>query len=153
MGPTGYVSHVATTTRHLDAPPEQVWAVLADAHRYAEWVVGASTIRGVEGDWPQPGARFHHKVGVWPLRIRDDTTVVDCDPPRRLVLEARVRPFGVARIELLLQAEGAGTTVSMIEVPTAPFVARWATPLLDPLTDRRNAEALRRLATAAGGQS
>jgi uncharacterized protein YndB with AHSA1/START domain len=137
---------MATTTRDIPAPPERVWAVLADADRYADWVVGAKTVRGVEGHWPEVGAKFHHTVGVWPLHFRDNTSVLECEAPRRLVLQARVRPIGQVRIELDLSPSTTGTLVSMIEVPTSPAPVRWATPLIDPVTDKRNTEALRRLA-------
>jgi uncharacterized protein YndB with AHSA1/START domain len=145
---------MATTTREIPAQPEQVWAVLADADRYADWVVGAKTVRGVDGHWPEVRARFHHTVGVWPLHLRDNTSVLECDAPRRLVLEARIRPIGQARIELDLRPSELGTLVSMTEVPTSPAVARWAAPVIDPVTHKRNTEALRRLAVvvAEGGE-
>jgi uncharacterized protein YndB with AHSA1/START domain len=144
---------MATTTRDISASPERVWAVLADADRYAEWVVGAKAVRSVEGHWPEVGAKFHHTVGVWPLRLRDNTSVLESDPPQRLVLQARVRPIGQVRIELELWPSELGTLVSMTEVPTSPAPARWATPVIDPVTHRRNTEALRRLAdvVADGG--
>ena len=62
------------------------------------------------------------------------------------MLEARGRPFGQARVELDLRSRGEGTVVSMTEVPTTPALARWARPLIDPITHMRNVEALRRLA-------
>jgi hypothetical protein len=144
---------MATTTREIPAPPERVWAVLADADRYADWVVGAKTVRGVEGRWPKVGAKFHHTVGLWPLHLRDYTSVLESDPPLFLVLQARIRPIGQVRIQLDLRPSAAGTLVSMIEVPTSPAVIRWATPLIDPIAHRRNTEALRRLAdvVAEGG--
>jgi len=43
---------MATNTIHVDAPPEAVWEVLADPRLYGNWVVGASTTRAVDGDWP-----------------------------------------------------------------------------------------------------
>lgn len=144
---------MATTIREYETSPEGMWALLADAERYADWVVGAESIRRVEGDWPTVGARFHHRVGVWPLHIRDNTVVIEADPIRRLVLDARIRPLGVARIELRLEPAGTGTMLVMTETPTAPCFARWATPLIDPFMGWRNREALRRLAGLAGEPS
>ena len=137
---------MATTTREIAAPPERVWAVLADAHRYADWVVGAKTVRGVDGQWPEVGAKFHHTVGVWPVHLQDNTSVLECSAPRRLVLQARLRPIGQVRIELDLRPSAQGTLVSILEIPISPAVARWATALIDPITYKRNTEALRRLA-------
>jgi hypothetical protein len=137
---------MATTTREIPAPLDQVWAVLADPPRYADWVVGTKRVRGVEGQWPETGSKFHHTVGVWPFHLRDNTLVLESDAPRHLVLEVRIRPIGRARVELDLRPVDQATVVSMTEVPTSPAPARWARPLIDPLTHRRNIESLRRLA-------
>ena len=136
---------MATTVRTIAAPPDAVWEILADPRRYSGWVVGAHDVRGVEGAWPDPGATFHHTVGVWPLRLRDNTSVLESEPGRRLVLEGRIRPIGVLRIEVQLRPVEGGTAVTMVEVPTAPLPARLIRPLLDPLTDWRNRASLRRL--------
>jgi uncharacterized protein YndB with AHSA1/START domain len=136
---------MATNTREMRAAPEQVWAVLADPDKYCEWVVGAKEVRSSDGNWPAQGARFHHTVGVWPLHIRDHTSVVESDRPRRLVLQAKVRPLGFARIELELSPSPTGTQVAMTEEPTAPYIARVARRLFDPAIYVRNGEALRRL--------
>jgi uncharacterized protein YndB with AHSA1/START domain len=129
----------------MEAKPEQVWAVLADPSKYGDWVVGAKEVRFSEGNWPATHARFHHTVGVWPFRLRDETTVLESDRPRRLVLQAKVRPIGLAHIELSLAASPTGTEVTITEGPSAPFVARITRRLFDPAIHIRNSEALRRL--------
>jgi uncharacterized protein YndB with AHSA1/START domain len=136
---------MATNTREMRVGPEQVWAVLADPEKYCEWVVGAKEVRSSEGNWPAKGARFHHTVGIWPLHIRDHTSVVESDRPRRLVLQAKVRPIGFARIQLELSPSPMGTQVAMTEEPSAPYIARVARRLFDPVIYLRNGEALRRL--------
>jgi uncharacterized protein YndB with AHSA1/START domain len=141
----GYTLDMATNTRHIPAIPEQVWAVLADPEKYCEWVVGAKEVRGSDGNWPAKGSRFHHTVGVWPFHIRDQTSVVESDRPNRLVLQAKVRPIGFARIQLDLSPSAAGTEVAMTEEPSAPMIARMARRLFDPVIYLRNGEALRRL--------
>ena len=129
----------------MSNPPAQVWATLADPDNYSEWVVGTKQVRSSQGDWPLKRARFQHTVGIWPLYIHDQTSVVESDPPEHLVLEAKVRPFGSARIILELAPSETGTRVTMTEEPSAPYVARVARRLFDPLIYVRNAEALRRL--------
>jgi uncharacterized protein YndB with AHSA1/START domain len=136
---------MATNTRDMSAAPEQIWAVLADPKKYGEWVVGAKEVRGSEGNWPAIGARFHHTVGVWPLHLRDQTSVVESDAPNRLVLQAKLRPIGFARIEITLSPSALGTRVAMTEEPSAPSVARLVRRLFDPVIYVRNREALRRL--------
>lgn len=140
---------MATNTLRAEASPERVWAVLADPARYPDWVVGAERIRRVEGDWPHPGAKLHHQLRLGPFRLRDNTEVTSCEPGRCLGLLARGRPFGTARIELRLSADGDGTLISMTERARpwgVPLPPGW---LLDGPIWLRNVVSLRRLADAA----
>jgi uncharacterized protein YndB with AHSA1/START domain len=129
----------------MPASPEQVFAVLGDPYRYAEWVVGAQKVRGTAGDWPSPGARLFHTSGVGPLTLKDETEVVESDPPHRLVLRAKVRPILVASVTITVTAGPGGSEVVMEEHPVGPRPTRLLGPLLDPLTSRRNDAALGRL--------
>jgi uncharacterized protein YndB with AHSA1/START domain len=138
---------MAVTSLEIPVPPREVWETLATAPRYADWVVGTRDIRGAEGDWPAVGSKFHHTVGVWPLTLKDDTVVLECDEEHRLVLEVRVRPFGRARVEITLEPFGSGTRVIMAEAPSSPLVARALGLVLEPLIHLRNTEALRRLSS------
>ncbi|MCU1374372.1 MAG: hypothetical protein JWO68_1658 [Actinomycetia bacterium] len=144
---------MAVTTEHLDLHPEAVFAVLADPWRFADWVVGAKRIRAVDEAWPAAGSRFHHRFGVGPLTIDDSTVLEEIDPPQRIVLRARARPTGVARVtvELVATAEG-GTDVTMTEVPISGLAARLHNPALDLLVALRNRCSLRRLASLASRQ-
>ncbi|GAC1316611.1 MAG: SRPBCC family protein [Acidimicrobiales bacterium] len=141
---------MARNASMIPVPPEQVFAVLADPFRYHEWVVGAKEVRGVDGDWPEPGSVFHHSLGMGPLTLQDNTECLEVDAPRRIVLEARARPLGRARIEIRLVAVPEGTRVTMDEVVVSPPLMKLAGPLMDPLMHLRNVEALRRLGAAAG---
>jgi uncharacterized protein YndB with AHSA1/START domain len=137
---------VAEVRRTFPHPPAAVYAVLADPSAYPRWVVGAQRLRGVEGTWPEPGATFHHVVGVWPLRLRDSTTAIEAVTDRRLVLEARARPMGRARVELeLLPDPEGGTVVVMREDAVAGPGRIVPDAVLQPSIRRRNEVALRRL--------
>ncbi|MEO5680295.1 MAG: SRPBCC family protein [Acidimicrobiales bacterium] len=134
--------------RTIDATPEQIWEVLADPLSYDRWVVGAKDIRTADGTWPEPGSRLHHTVGVGPLHLKDNTKVLESEPPHRLVMEARGRPLGIARIEMRLEAVGDATRVTMIEYAVRPSAVKAMNPALDPLIHSRNTETLRRLDAA-----
>jgi uncharacterized protein YndB with AHSA1/START domain len=136
---------MARTQIHVAAAPERVFAVLADAWTFEHWVVGCKTIRTVDDTWPAPGATFHHAVGLGPITVRDSTTVLESDAPHRLVLRARARPAGVARVELDVTARDGGADVLMLERPISGPPALLHNPLQDWLIDRRNRESLRRL--------
>jgi uncharacterized protein YndB with AHSA1/START domain len=137
---------MATNSITIDAPPERVYAVLADGRTYAEWVVGAKRIRSVDESWPDPGSRFHHTVGIGPLQIQDNSEVLEVEPNRRLKLRVRARPAGEAHVTLTLTpTAGARTEVEMEEHPVTGFAKRVDNPLFDAGLKGRNAEALRRL--------
>lgn len=140
---------MAKATAFLDVPPEAVWAVLADATTYVDWVVGCRRVRLVEGDWPAVGAAFHHSFGAGPAHVNDKTVVLECEPARRLVLEARAFPVGSAWVELTLSPAATGTHVVMDERPLRPLAFRLTTPLLAAPTVVRNTVTLRRLGDVA----
>lgn len=131
---------------HIHATPEQVFAILSDPENYPKWVVGAAGIRDQDGEFPAVGSRFHHKVGSWPVGVKDHTEVLEVEAPHRLVLKAKARPLGTATIELDLRESADGTEVRMEEVPgdrlTSLFVGN---PVADTALRLRNAEALSRL--------
>jgi NAD(P)-dependent dehydrogenase (short-subunit alcohol dehydrogenase family)/uncharacterized protein YndB with AHSA1/START domain len=131
---------------HIDATPEEVFAVLSDPECYPEWVVGAAGIRDQDEEFPAVGSRFHHKVGSWPVGLKDYTEVVEVEPPRRLVLKAKARPLGTATIGLDLEESAGGTELRMEEVPGDRLTALLAgNPVADTALRVRNAEALARL--------
>jgi uncharacterized protein YndB with AHSA1/START domain len=136
---------MARNERLIPASPERVFAVLADPYAYARWVVGSETIRDADDGWPAVGTRFHHRVGWGPLKIEDHTEVVSVDPPNRLVLHAKARPLGTARVTLELERRGGGTLVTMIEDAGDPLTKLVFLGLTHVLVRGRNTESLRRL--------
>lgn len=106
-----------TVKRNSTATRKQVWDVLADGWTYSQWVVGNSRMRAVDRSWPAPGSKIHHTIGIWPAVINDETVVESCTPEEELVLHARGRPFGGARITLRLQDNETGCLIEMAEVP------------------------------------
>lgn len=132
--------------REMDATPEAVFAVLADASTYEDWVVGSKDIRDAEPHWPAPGSTFHHTQGKGPAVVKDTTSVIESQEPTHLVLEVRARPFIVSIVEMSIESLGISRCrVSMYEHPTGG----WVKPVWNPLFDRgmsaRNVECLRRL--------
>ena len=140
---------VATVNTYIDASPAQVFAVLAEGWYYSDWVVGTSHVRAVESTWPAVGSKLFHAAGVWPVVIRDVSTVEVVEPDKRLVLTASGRPFGHARVTIELTPDESGTRVSIDEVPIAG-PGKWLdNPVSELLLARRNTETLARLAALA----
>ena len=111
------VNNTLLARRDSTATPGQVWAVIADGWTYSQWVVGNSRMRAVDADWPAPGSKIHHTIGLWPLTINDETVVEACTPGKEIVLNAKTRPFGGARITLRLNETPTGCQIEMSEVP------------------------------------
>jgi uncharacterized protein YndB with AHSA1/START domain len=130
-------------------PIKQVFAVLADPKTYAYWVVGSDSIRDADASWPAVGAKLHHRVGVRPFTLNDNTEVLEVTEPVHLVLQARARPLGTARVILDLVDLGDHTQVTMVEGPGDRFSRLLHNPVADFLLRRRNDEALRRLGQLA----
>lgn len=143
---------MTSTTRHIDATPDEVWEVLTDGWLYPLWVVGASRMRMVDDGFPAVGTRLHHSVGSWPVLIDDTTEVLASDPGRRLLLKARAWPAGTADVELVLHRDGDGTLVEMNEASSAGPARLVPKPLEAAGLRWRNVESLRRLAFVVEGR-
>jgi uncharacterized protein YndB with AHSA1/START domain len=129
----------------VDAPPDQVWDVLADGWLYPLWVVGATRMREVDDGWPDPGTRLHHSVGVWPLVIDDTTEVLESVVGRMMRLRAKAWPSGEAEVLLRIEDRGAGSTVTIDEDLVAGPGLLVPRPLRSLALEFRNRESLRRL--------
>ncbi len=136
---------MAMNEAYVEAPPERVFAVLADGERYGEWVVGTRAVRQVDGGFPGLGHGLTYEVGAGPLRVVDRTVVIAAEPPRRLGLAIRVGALGRMQVDLELTPDGAGTRVTMRERPVGLRARLLVNPVVDAAIRVRNVEALRRL--------
>jgi uncharacterized protein YndB with AHSA1/START domain len=141
---------VAIVERTVPAPPDRVFAVLADGWTYSDWVVGTVHIRDVDQSWPEPGSRLHHKAGPWPLSLHDSPQVVSMTPDKELTLKVGLWPLGQACVKITLEPVGtSGTRVTMEEDFEAGPLLFLRNKINDLLLHRRNIESLRRLADIA----
>ncbi|HSL59904.1 MAG TPA: SRPBCC family protein [Acidimicrobiales bacterium] len=137
---------MAHTCVEVAAVPEAVFDVLLDPRTYPSWLVGADEIRAVDDAWPQPGARFHHTVGIWPVHIHDRTELVAIDRPRMLRLSVRATALVRATVTITVRGDERSSIVCMEEEPAHRVIGRVVRPVLDPATHLRNHASLRRLA-------
>lgn len=141
----------------ISARPDEVFAVLSDPTTYPEWLVGAQRIDHVDGDWPEPGSVFSHRVGVGPALVAGSTTVRRCDAPELLELAAGMGPFGEVLVTFTVEPEGVvgpdggtGSIVTLAESPSrgiARLALRLGTPLVIASLWGRNSVSLSQLAT------
>ncbi|MGK8510195.1 SRPBCC family protein [Nocardia asiatica] len=143
--------HVEIT---VPTTPDQVFAVLSDGWLFCAWVVGATHIRDVDGEWPGVGSRLHYSAGVWPFTVNDTTQVVAVDPPHMLELEAELSPLGAAWIRLeLVETTPGETQIRMYEHAERGFGTLVPNVLQEFLLVPRNKESLSRLADIAIGKA
>ena len=142
---------MAKNVRAMTCSPEQVFRVLADGWLYPSWVVGASRMRGVDPEWPQPDAELQHSVGTWPLLLNGTTSVLEWDPPRRMVMRARGWPIGEAQVTIRVRSAAEGCVVRIDEDAVKGPGAVIPKFLMAPTLRVRNAETLHRLAYLAEG--
>jgi hypothetical protein len=141
---------MAKTTRVIGAAPDRVFAVLADGWTYSDWVVGSAHIRQVDPGWPEPGTEIHHKVGPWPLSLRDRSTALEWQPGQMLLLKVGLWPFGAGHVRFVLEPVGADATrITMTEQFTEGPLIGLRNKVNDVLLHYRNRESLRRLADLA----
>ena len=146
----GYTSPVSITVRTVAAPPEQVFAVLADGWTYSDWVVGTSHIRDVDANWPEVGSKLYHRAGPWPFSLEDSSTVTEMTRDRHLNLQAGLWPLGEANVDLVLEPVGTDRTrVVMREDFESGPLRGLRNGLHNIVLHRRNIEALRRLGDLA----
>src|SRR3954453_10678582 len=71
-------------TAHSDAPPETVFALLADGAGWSEWAgpLAPKSSWEREGSPEAGGVGAIRKVGAWPVFSREE--IVEYDPPRHL---------------------------------------------------------------------
>lgn len=142
---------MVTVTRAARCTPDAVLNVLSDGWAYSTWVVGTARIRAVDREWPEPGTRILHSVGLWPALIDDETVVRAWDPERSIELQARGWPAGEARvlIEVKPATSGGGCVIRVTEdADKGPgmFLPR---QMRSAVIGPRNVETLRRLVLIA----
>jgi hypothetical protein len=138
-----------TVKRDTTATRQQVWDVVADGWTYSQWVVGNTRMRAVDLRWPAAASKIHHTVGVWPLVLNDETEVESSTPLEELILLAKGRPLGGARIVLRLFDIQDGCRIEMAEVPVGAPLNLVPRRLALAAAYPRNRECLARLAALA----
>jgi len=78
--------------------------------------------------------------------------VLESDPPRHLLMEARIRPFVVAEVEYFVEPQAGGCKVTLIERVTGGLARLAVGPGRDLALKLRNREMLRRLRRLAERQ-
>jgi carbon monoxide dehydrogenase subunit G len=137
----------------IKRPRDDVWSVLSDRERYAEWVAGTSASYGGEGDWPAEGSSLDYTVtlGLWSLDGR--TVVREEERPGRLALEVDSGRLGTARVDIEIRPWGADSLVIVDEHPLSGPAGSLHNVALDAVLQLRHRRMLARLAEVVEGSA
>ncbi len=115
--------------KYTKATPAQVWAVLSDGYRYADWVHGTKEIRDVDADWPAEGTALHYTAGVGRVTYDGESTVKVSQSLGRLELEVDAGRAGSVHVSIVIEPSGAGSIVTLDERPLSGPVRLLLNPL------------------------
>ena len=126
---------------HVQAPPEQAWALLLDVPRVIPCMPGAELVEAVDGrTWK---AKMSVKLGPIALAFGTDVTLDEADEAARIVRmsakarELRGRGGGEATIESRLAAADGGTTVSILtEMALTGAVAQYGRGIVQDVSSQ-----------------
>lgn len=130
----------------IHATPRQVWAVLADPSRYADWVVGTSDSRAARGLWPELGSALEYTVRIGPWTVAGTSVVRHVEAPAELELEVDSGPLGTARVAIEVRPWGEEALVKVDEHPLRGFGGTVHNAAVDALIQLRHRSMLARLA-------
>lgn len=136
-------------TAWMPVPAAQVWALLADARRYREWVCGTRSITAADPQWPESDTSLWCRFGLRFLTFRGRTTVRWCRPEQELALTADVRPLAVVCLILRLHPGSGGVVVELRETVVGG-IARLTPRVSERIQSWRNRRSLARLTRLSG---
>jgi hypothetical protein len=93
-----------------DAPPQRVWAEIADLASHSQWMKDAERIEFVKGQNTGPGTRMRVPTRIGPFRTDDSMTVVEWVEGRVIAVEHVGAVSGVGRFEI----ESSGDRTKMV---------------------------------------
>ncbi|MGW7329006.1 SRPBCC family protein [Streptomyces sp. NPDC054840] len=137
---------MAVRHRLIHAAPHEVWAALADASRYADWVVGTSDSQPARGLWPELGSALEYTVRLGPWTASGTTVVRRVKEPDELELEIDSGPLGTARVAIEIRSWGEESLVIVDEHPLRGVGGSLHNAALDALIQLRHRDMLKRLA-------
>ncbi|MET9559506.1 MULTISPECIES: SRPBCC family protein [Streptomyces] len=144
---------MAVRHRLIKKSPREVWAVLADGTRYADWVVGTASSYPVRGQWPQVHSAIGYEVRVGLWTVGNESVVRACVEERELELEAIAGPLGTARIAIELRPWGEYTLVIIDEHPLQGVGGVLHNAAAEGLIQLRHRAMLKRLADVCEGDA
>ena len=121
---------VTDFTVTIDRAPEVVFDYIVDVSKHAEWSPKPYRVEGSSG--PVKAGDTFTSIGAIPgdKNHRNDVTVTECTPPRKLVLDSVEKDQHFINT-FTLEGAGAGTKVTRtVDAPKPPFPLSVVFPLI-----------------------
>ncbi len=147
---------MVTVSREIEAPAEEVWAMVSDVTRMGEWspeATGGKWVKGATG--PAVGARFRGRNRHGIRRWSTSGKVVECEPGTAFAFDIVVGPLSVARWTYTFEPTATGCRVTERwddkRTPLMPTIGRLASGVSDRANHNRAGmeQTLENLAKAA----
>jgi hypothetical protein len=126
-------------TVHIDAPPEQVYALISDVTRIGEWSPETYRCRWIDAEGAAPGARFKGYNRRGRARWSNTLVVVSAEPGREFAFRRDVLTCGVCDWTYrMVPAEQGGTLLTeRYEVKKPDWrITNWFNGILLGVADR-----------------
>jgi carbon monoxide dehydrogenase subunit G len=142
-----------SATASISAPPEQVWELLCDTSRYADWVAGTDEVTRTDGPAREHSTYDEVNPILGPWRAKTRWTVTEFEAPRRQVHRGEGLPL-MSTFEVVMEVAPVGDTASEVTVtlratssggPVGALFAR----LMTGGVDRDNQKSVRQFAELA----
>src|SRR5690242_4296551 len=102
------MSNQVRTTTQIDAPLEEVWKLVMDPERYADWVTIHRGVKKVSDDPLKDGSTLEQRLCLRGVSFTVKWTVEELEEPRLAVMEGRgpARSKAFTRYELTPSSGG-----------------------------------------------
>jgi carbon monoxide dehydrogenase subunit G len=141
-----------TASAVIAAAPEQLWKLVSDTSRYAEWVAGTAAVPRTDGPAREGSTYDEINPVVGPWRAKTRWTVIEFDPPRRQVHRTEDIPFAsefLVIIEIVPSGDGGEVTVTLRAKSSLGVLGASVLGVLKSQTRKDNERTVRSLAELA----
>jgi carbon monoxide dehydrogenase subunit G len=143
-----------TASAVIAAPPAELWELVSDTSRYAEWVAGTAEVTRTDGPAREGSTYDEINPIAGPWRAKTRWTVTEFDPPRRQVHRTQDVPFSsefLVIIDLAPSGDGSEVTITLRATPSIGVVGTSVLRILKSQTHKDNERTVRNLAELAAG--
>jgi hypothetical protein len=112
---------VVEVTMQLPAPPQEVWDLVMDPQRLADWVTIHRELVSADDGPPRLGYKMSQRIHLRGITMQIDWTLSECVPGELAVWEGRGPARSKARTRYALKPFRSGTRFDYLNEFTAPM--------------------------------